>query len=98
MAIEGIEGHAAEYGIAQSRRLFELISSSLFRAGAIPGSPFVDYQFDRVIGVEFSHDLPMPSDQRFHAVAFAQQFVPIDAVEVESVTFSLLPILSATAA
>src|ERR1700685_4063703 len=44
-------------------------------------------------GVELSHDLPMPIDQRLHAVAFAQQFIPVHGIELEGIAFTFFPIL-----
>jgi hypothetical protein len=81
MAIEKIERHPGENGIAQCGHLFEEVAGSGFRAGAVSRAPLVDDQFDAMRGVEFAHNLPVFVDQRFHAIAFAQQFVPINRIE-----------------
>src|SRR6266404_8362320 len=97
MAIENIEGHAAEDGVAQGDHLLEKIAGSCFAAGLVPRAPFVDDELDGVIGIFFGESLPVIVDHGFHALAFAEKFVPVDGIELEGVPFSFEPILRATA-
>src|SRR5580698_5131463 len=98
MAIKNVERHAAENGVAQSRHLFDLISGRGLTAGAIPRAPFIDHQFYLVFGIMLAHDLPVALYQRFHHIALAEKFVPIDVVKFKRVTFALIPITGAPAA
>src|SRR5882762_3465862 len=98
MAIEDVEGHAAKDGVAQGDHLLEQIAGSCFAAGLVPGAPFVDDEFDGVIGILFGQSLPVIVDHGFDALAFVEEFVPVDGIELEGVTFSFEPILRAAAA
>ena len=51
-----------------------------------------------MIVIELAHDLPVPVNQRLHAIALAQQFIPVHSIELEGLSFSLHPILSAPTA
>src|SRR5437660_612756 len=98
MAIEDVEGHAAKDGVTQSDHLLEKIAGSCFAAGLVPGAPFVDDELNGVIGIFFGESLPVIVDHGFDALAFAEEFVPVDGIELEGVTFSFEPILRATPA
>src|SRR5258705_13088832 len=98
MTIEDVEGHPTEHCIAQGGYLLELVGRSCLVAGTIPGTPFVYDELDVVLLVKFAHDLPVAGDEAFHSIAFAQEFIPVDRVELESVSFALDPILGGAAA
>src|ERR1700675_4731730 len=93
MTIEKVQCHSAEHGIAESRKLLQLIAGRQFTAGAIPRAPFIDDQFYGMAGIRFAHNLPVSVDERLHALAFAQQLIPIDGVELGRVAFPLCPVL-----
>src|SRR5450755_187817 len=48
-----------------------------------------------MLGVFFAHNLPVAVDEAFHAVAFAQQLVPVHGVERKRIGFALNPIARA---
>src|SRR6267378_33220 len=98
MAIEDVEGHAAEDGVAQRDHLLDKIAGSGFAAGFVPGAPFVDDELYGVIGIFFGKSLPVIRDHGFDALAFAEEFVPVDGIELEGVPFSFEPILRTAAA
>ena len=98
MTIENVEGHRAEYGVAQGGHLLQLIARCCFTAWAVPWAPFVDHQLDCVLGILLAHDLPMPLDQIFDALPFTQQFIPVNCLELDRVALAFVPILSASAA
>ena len=77
VAVEHIQIHRGKDRVAQRGRLFKEIPGRGFRTAAIPRPPFVDNQFDAVRGIGFAHDAPVVFDERFHALAFAQQLVPV---------------------
>ena len=93
VAIKDVQCHSAEDGISQGRYLLKLVGRRSFAAGPVPWSPFVDHEFDAVLRIEFAHDLPMSGDKALHAVALAQQFVPVDGFELEGISLALHPIL-----
>src|SRR5882672_5088106 len=98
MAVEDVEVHAAEDGVAQGDHLLEKIAGSCFAAGLVPGAPFVDDELDGVIGIFFGESLPVIVDHGFDALAFAKKLVPVDGIELEGVTFSFEPVLRAATA
>src|SRR6476469_7439893 len=70
MTIEDVEGHGAEYGVAQGGHLLQLIARSSFTAGPVPWTPFVHNQLYHVVRILLAHDLPMRLDQIFDALPF----------------------------
>src|SRR5437763_11575865 len=98
MAVECVERHPTEDGIAQCGHLFELVARSGLAAGPIPWPPFVDHQLYPVLRILLAHDLPVSVDQSFHTIAFAQQLIPVDCLEIESVALPLIPVLRLSAA
>jgi len=72
MTIENVERHTAENGVAERGHLFENVAGSGFAAGSIPRAPFVDDEFDVMLGIEFAHHLPVAFDHGFDAVTFAE--------------------------
>src|SRR6266496_2148272 len=93
MPIENVEGHATKDGITQRWGLFELVTRREFAAGTIPWSPFIDRNFDVVVLVKLTHDLPVARNHRFHPLTFMEQYVPVHWLEFERVTFALIPVL-----
>ena len=82
MAIEDVERHSAEHSVAQSRSLFECIARSRFAARAIPRTPLIHDQLHMMMAINFTKDLPMAGYQTLHALAFAEQFIPIHGLEL----------------
>src|SRR6266567_253662 len=93
MAVENVQGHAAEYRVAESRHLLDDVTGSRFAAGLVPGTPFVHNQLDVMLLVNFAHHLPVAGYERLHAVAFAEKFVPLHRLEVDGIAFTLHPVL-----
>ena len=98
MTVEDVQGHSTKHRVPQSRNLFQLVAWSYFAAGAIPGSPLINDKFDGMARIGFSHDMPMPVDERFHVLPFAQQLIPLYGVELESIALALYPVLGPSAA
>src|SRR3954468_4654253 len=54
----------------------------------MPGTPFVNDQLHPVFAVAFAHDLPVVSNQLFHAIRFLEKVEPLSRREVVRVTFA----------
>src|SRR5215831_16968230 len=98
MTIEDVESHAAKHRIAQCGHLLENIAGGCFRSRFVPGTPFIDHQLDMTLLIKLAHYMPMTLDESFHALAFAQQLIPVDRIKVERIALAFFPILSAPAA
>src|SRR5580704_2558012 len=98
VTVKGIERQAAKDRVPQGWCLFEDVTRSRLTAPPVPRSPFVHYEFNRMIPVEFSHHLPVPVDQGFHDIALAQELIPVHGLKLERVTFSFNPVAGAAPA
>src|SRR4051812_18544828 len=98
MAVENVEGHSTEDSVAQGRHLLQLVARGSLAARTVPRAPLIHYEFHPVLGILLTDDLPMASDEVLHAIALMQQFVPVDRVEIQRVSFAFIPVLRPTAA
>src|SRR5256885_363540 len=93
MPVKNVQGHATEHGIPQRGSLLENVPWRGLAPGTVPRTPLIDDELDAVLTVKFTHDLPVPCNEAFHALAFAQNLVPVHGIKLNCVPFSLFPIV-----
>src|SRR5260370_39030076 len=55
MTVGSVQSHSTEYGVAQCRKLLDLVSGRKFDAWPVPWSTFIHHQFDGLIVVGLAH-------------------------------------------
>src|SRR5438874_1705060 len=98
MAVKNVQRHAAEHRVPQCGHLLKLVAWSRFTSGTVPWTPLIHHELHLMLPVKLAQDLPVAPNQTLHAVAFAEQFVPIDGVELYGFTFAGNPLLGFAAA
>src|SRR5882724_3609048 len=93
VAIENIESHGAEHRVPQRWSLLEDVPWRCFTAWPVPRAPLVHDEFDAVLSIELTHDLPVLQNQSLHAFTLAQNLVPVHGIKLNCVTLPSFPIV-----
>src|SRR5882672_10801707 len=92
VAIKNIQSHGAEHRVPQRWSLLEDVPWRCFAPGPVPRAPLVHDEFDAVLSIELTDDLPVSQDQSLHAFTLTQNLVPVHEIKLNCVTLSFFPI------
>ena len=82
VSVENIQCDARNKRVAKSRPVRPKVTGTDAGIGLMPCSPLVNHKLEFVIGIDFSHDLPVILDQLLHVTCVGQQRVPLLFVEL----------------
>ncbi len=85
VAVERVKRQCGDQCVAQRAHLLEEMTLVDLGSLGMPASPFVDHEFDAVLGVDFAESRPLVLDQRLHLIGLVKLFVPLVLIELEGV-------------